>query len=52
MNSFKNREEKEPMVQLQTFTSSDYLLKTNCFDNNKLQIVRKKRKKLFNNFEI
>ena len=25
---------KEFMVQLQTFTTSDYLLKYNCFDNN------------------
>ena len=31
---------KELMVQLQTFPKSDYLLKNNCFDNNKLQKKR------------
>ena len=30
----KKKRTKEFMVQLQTFTSSDYLLKNNCFDNN------------------
>ena len=30
------------MVQLQAFTTNDYLLKINCFDNNKLQNRRKK----------
>ena len=40
---------KEFMVQLQTFTTSDYLLKKNCFDNNQLQ---NQKKKLFHSFEI
>ena len=41
-NKIKRREdnqvyEEEFMVQLQTFTTSDYLLKNICFNNNKLQ---------------
>ena len=31
------------MVQLQTFTTSDYSFKNNCSDNNKLQNRKKKR---------
>ena len=34
--------EKELMVQRQTFTTSDYLLKNNCFDNSSLQNRKKK----------
>ena len=34
---------KELMVQLQTFTASDYLLKNNCSDNSYLR-NRKKNK--------
>ena len=34
------------MVQLQTFTKSDYLLKTNCFDINQLQNLKKKLEKI------
>ena len=37
------------MVQLQTFTTSDYLL---IFYNNKLQNRKKSWKKLFNSFKI
>ena len=37
---------KEIMVQLQTFTQSDYLLKNNCFDNNSLQNWKKKWEKI------
>ena len=33
-NIFLEWYSKEFMVQLQTFTTSDYLLKNNCFDNN------------------
>ena len=40
------------MVQLQTFTTSDYVLKKNCFDKNQLQNRKKKFKKLVNSFEI
>ena len=40
------------MVQLQTFTKSDYLLENNCFDNNKSQNRMKKWEKLFYSFEI
>ena len=44
--------QKSSRVQLQTFNTSDYLLKNNCFDNNWLQNREKNRKKLFNCFEI
>ena len=40
------------MVQLHTFTASDYLLKNNCFDNNKLRNRMKIGKKLFHSFEL
>ena len=40
------------MVQLQTFTTSDYLLNNSCFDNNKLQNREKKSEKIFHSFEI
>ena len=43
---------KEFMVQLQTFTTSDYLLKHNCFGNICYKIERKNGKKLFISFEI
>ena len=33
------------MVQLQTYTTSDHKLKTNCFDNNLLQNRKKKGEK-------
>ena len=33
---------KEFMVELQTFTTNDYLFKNNCFDNNKLKNRKKK----------
>ena len=36
------------MVQLQTFTTSDYLLKNDFFDYN----YKKKKKNLFNSFEL
>ena len=35
------------MDRLQTFTTSDYLLKNNCFDNNELQNRDKKLKNYF-----
>ena len=34
------------MVQLQIFTTSDYVLKNNCFDNNLLQNRKKKWEKI------
>ena len=34
------------MVQLQTFTTSDYLFKNSCFDNNQLQNRKKKFEKI------
>ena len=37
---------------MKTFTASDYLLKNNCFDNNKLQKRNKKGEQLFNSFEF
>ena len=40
------------MVQLQTFTTSDYLLKNNCFENNEFKNQRKKWDKLCDSFEI
>ena len=38
------------MVQLQTFTTSVYLLKENCFDNNKLQNRKKKGENIISIF--
>ena len=43
---------QEFMVQLQTFTTSDYLLKHNCFGNICYKIERKNGKKIFISFEI
>ena len=43
---------KEFMVELQTFTTSDYLFKNHCFDNICYKSERKNGKKLFNSFEI
>ena len=43
---------KELIVQLQTFTTSDYLSKNNCFNNISYKIFRKNGKKLSNYFEI
>ena len=39
------------MVQLQSFTTSDYLLEKNCFDDNKLQNRKKKLEKTIQSFE-
>ena len=43
---------KDLMVQLKTFITSDYLLKNNCFDNNKLQNRKKKCEKIISCFRI
>ena len=40
---------KELMVQLLTYTRSDYLLKINSFDNNQLQYWKEKREKMILN---
>ena len=40
------------MVKLQPFTTRDYLLKINWFDNNTLQNRNKKWVKIFHSFEI
>ena len=40
------------MVQLQSFTTSDYLLENNCFYDNKLQNRKKKLEKNISFFEI
>ena len=38
------------MVPLKTFTTSDYLLKNNCFDNNKLINRKNKWEKIVSFF--
>ena len=43
---------KEFIVQLQTFTTSDYLIEKNCYEKISCRIERKNEKKLFNSFEI
>ena len=46
-DEYIQRRQRTSVFQLQTFTSSDYLLKNNCFDNYKLQNLKKKREKIF-----